>query len=36
MRPGVVIRVMAVACVLGMGSAALSAQSWQMPSARAT
>jgi kynurenine formamidase len=34
MRPGVVIRVMAVACVLGMGSAALSAQSWQMPSDR--
>jgi hypothetical protein len=34
MRPGVVIRAMAFACVLGMGSAALSAQSWQMPSDR--
>src|ERR1700680_4287964 len=34
MRPGVVIRVMAVACLLGRGSAALPAQSWQMPSDR--
>src|SRR5258708_15946453 len=32
MRPVLAIRVMAVALALGFGSAALRAQSWQMPS----
>jgi len=32
MRPNLVIRVFAVAVALGLGGAALPAQSWQMPS----
>src|SRR5258705_73316 len=32
MRPLLIIRVMAIAFMLGVGSAALHAQSWQMPS----
>jgi len=32
MRPNMVIRLLTVAVVLGLGGAALPAQSWQMPS----